>query len=715
MSETYLKEAFQDWMGRQKKADGESYKSSTINAYTNALKKDTTKLHKPNLPTDLFSITTAAEFHEVYQLITSSPNFKDVDASNGNGAYSKSLKLYAAFLMEREEQEREERSCWIFQGNPKYYDVVRAVNDLEIITWAVNQSPKQIKKGDKAYIWLSGSEGGIIAAGTILCDPTTKQPILDDPYNLTDDLNRQPYLAVDIQIQRKLTDSIVKRKTLMADERTKRMEILTYPGATNFRVKKEEDLVIQSILNGNYEQIPATASTKTNGNDKKRYWIYAPGEGSRFWKEFYEKGIMGIGWEELGNLKQYSSKEAMKIKMKELYGAEYSYKNAGHATWQFANEVKIGDVIFAKKGLNKIIGRGIVTSDYMFDESREEYNNVHLVKWTHKGEWDHEGQIVMKTLTDITPYTDYYKKLEGMFMEETDTELPPDDETAQYESYSAEDFLSEVYMNEDKYYTLRNLLRKKKNLILLGAPGVGKTFAAERLAYSIMGEKDTSRVMMIQFHQSYSYEDFMMGYRPNDKGFSLVEGPFYQFCKEAEPDDRDYFFIIDEINRGNLSKIFGELLMLIEKDKRGKEIRLLYANEQFSVPENVHIIGMMNTADRSLAMIDYALRRRFAFFEFEPAFESYGFKHYQATVANPKFDRLIDTVSALNNEISEDASLGSGFRIGHSYFCTSDKIDDEWLSEIVEYELIPLIQEYWFDESSKMEHWTRKLRDAIHD
>lgn len=267
-------------------------------------------------------------------------------------------------------------------------------------------------------------------------------------------------------------------------------------------------------------------------------------------------------------------------------------------------------------------------------------------------------------------------------------------------------------MSKEKYLTLKNLLKKKKNIILQGAPGVGKTYAAERLAYSIMGEKDKSRVMVVQFHQSYSYEDFIMGYRPSDNGFTLAKGPFYEFCKEAEPDDREYFFIIDEINRGNLSKIFGELLMLIENDKRGKGIRLLYTNEQFSVPENVYIIGMMNTADRSLAMIDYALRRRFAFFEFEPAFDSEGFKKYQNKINNLKLDKLISRVILLNEEISDDPSLGSGFRIGHSYFL-SDDVNDEWLSDVVEYELIPLINEYWFDEPSKVRQWAEDLRGAI--
>nr|WP_240937815.1 AAA family ATPase [Faecalicoccus pleomorphus] len=269
-------------------------------------------------------------------------------------------------------------------------------------------------------------------------------------------------------------------------------------------------------------------------------------------------------------------------------------------------------------------------------------------------------------------------------------------------------------MEEDTYDVLVDLLNTKYNVILQGPPGTGKTFAAKRIAYSIMGQKDTSRVAFVQFHQSYSYEDFIQGYRPSKDGFELVNGCFYRFCKEAEEDnERLYFFIIDEINRGNLSKIFGELMMLIEKDKRGQKLKLLYKDEWFTVPKNVRIIGMMNTADRSLAMMDYALRRRFAFFDFAPAFSSDGFRQYLDNKNNDKLNRLIQTVENLNSVISSDESLGDGFRIGHSYLCTDDEITNKWLNSVIEYELIPLLKEYWFDEPSKVRDWSANLRGSI--
>lgn len=446
-----------------------------------------------------------------------------------------------------------------------------------------------------------------------------------------------------------------------------------------------------------------------------RYWLYAAGDGSANWESDYAEGIMAIGWDDLGDLMQYSSKEDMRAKMREVYGGTGSFKNQVHATWQFANDIKPGDIIFVKKGRKEIIGRGVVEGEYVYDPTRERYCNTRAVRWTDKGLWEHPEQLAMKTLTDVTPYTDFVKKTQALFDGDSpDAEiLDADEEEQAYDPYTADDFLHDVFMDEERYNTLKALLLTKKNVILQGAPGVGKTFAAKRLAYSIMGEKDTNRVKMVQFHQSYSYEDFIMGFRPTETGFELKKGVFYKFCRKAAEDDRPYFFIIDEINRGNLSKIFGELFMLIESDKRGVELQLLYADEQFSIPSNVYIIGMMNTADRSLAMLDYALRRRFAFFEMTPAFNSSGFRAYRAKINNPKFDRLIATVEQLNDVIANDDSLGEGFCIGHSYFCTNATVTDEWMRSVVEFELIPLLKEYWFDEAAKVKDWSRTLREVV--
>lgn len=282
--------------------------------------------------------------------------------------------------------------------------------------------------------------------------------------------------------------------------------------------------------------------------------------------------------------------------------------------------------------------------------------------------------------------------------------------------YTKKDFLSEVYMSENQYDRLSGVLLNKMNLILQGAPGVGKTFAAKRLAYSLMGEKDDSRIEFIQFHQNYSYEDFVMGYRPSGDSFELKYGIFYQFCKKAENQpNKKFFFIIDEINRGNLSKIFGELLMLIEKDYRGTKATLAYNGMPFSVPKNLYIIGMMNTADRSLAMIDYALRRRFSFFEMAPAFESKGFKEYQHSLDSRTFDELISEIVKLNGEISRDKSLGKGFCIGHSYFCgkTKETCTNEWMQSVVDYDILPMLSEYWFDDDTRVQHWDNILHGVF--
>lgn len=326
----------------------------------------------------------------------------------------------------------------------------------------------------------------------------------------------------------------------------------------------------------------------------------------------------------------------------------------------------------------------------------------------------------LKQLKDVIVSDESYKKYKGVSRSSIDyyirfIESKPT--IQENDPFKMDQFLSEVFIDQKDLVRLISLLENKKNLILKGAPGVGKTFIAKQLAYVMMEEKDNTRIQMVQFHQSYSYEDFIEGFRPKaeGEGFELKQGPFVKFARKAARDpERDYFFIIDEINRGNMSKIFGELMMLIEADKRGEQINLLYSNDLFSVPPNLYIIGMMNTADRSLALLDYALRRRFSFFEIKPAFNNETFKSYVSEVDNPEvLNRVIDEIKSLNNQIVEE--LGTGFQIGHSYFVGNPyKVDTaNRVEEVIEYEIIPQLYEYWFDDEQKANEWAERLRGCI--
>ena len=460
---------------------------------------------------------------------------------------------------------------------------------------------------------------------------------------------------------------------------------------------------------------------------KCRYWIFSPGRKASNFENDKKNGVMSVGWGDIGDLKKFHDREELRAAVRLFWGnPTKSYKNDTLCLWQMANEIQPGDVVFAKKGMYKVVGCGVVTGGYFYDESispdvKDAYRHCCKVEWLDTDTViDLDKALAMKTLTNITEYPDLVNQLVNGFKnpESSESSASEKKETSIEKAYDKLSFLKDIFITEKDYDILVSLLTQKKNIILQGAPGVGKTYMAKRLAYSIMGERDEDRIKLVQFHQSYCYEDFVMGYKPNKTGFEPHEGPFYRFCKEAMDDDvnRPYFFIIDEINRGNISKIFGEMFMLIENDKRGDEnsVILTYENAKFYIPSNVHIIGMMNTADRSLAMIDYALRRRFSFYDVQPAFDSDKFKQKINAVGDAKLNSLVNKVVELNEAISKDDSLGEGYRIGHSYFCNPPENSiQQWLESIVEFDLIPLLKEYWFDNKSEVEKWSAELRAAI--
>lgn len=286
-------------------------------------------------------------------------------------------------------------------------------------------------------------------------------------------------------------------------------------------------------------------------------------------------------------------------------------------------------------------------------------------------------------------------------------ELNPQKQYRYFENYTKETFLSEVYFNEKDYDELRSLILKRKNIILQGAPGVGKTYIAKRMIYSILGQKDEDKILSIQFHEQYSCDEFMEGYRPDDIGvYKYKKGCFKKICNKARNDpDNKYFVLIDEINRGNIIKIFGESFALIEIDKRGKEnyIELACSRERFYVPDNIYIIGTMNTFSQELQIKDFALRRRFCFYTINPAFENEKFKNYYSQ--NPLLNKVINGILEVNKNLNSD------IQIGHSYFCKAQ--DDEDIKMTIRYNIVPLIKQYYINDDKTANELIKILENTL--
>jgi DNA polymerase III delta prime subunit len=377
----------------------------------------------------------------------------------------------------------------------------------------------------------------------------------------------------------------------------------------------------------------------------------------------------------LQDLQTYESKDIIEKALKEALKQETRPTNDARAAWEFSRVVKPGDVIIAKKGRKQYIGYGIVTGPYVYDDSRVTYRNKRPVKWVKKGEWnEYGGPIVLKTLTDITKYPEYVEKLKKLIG--IDVQLP-----ASSKPMSA------------------------LNTIFYGPPGTGKTYTLLNVCMERFTE---SKCKYITFHQSYCYEDFVEGIKPvmPEEGSGLLSyeikpGIFMNMVEMALNDpNHNYALLIDEINRGNIASIFGELIALIEDDKRkGAEnelrVQLPYSRQEFVVPDNLYIIGAMNTADRSVEALDTALRRRFTFEAMSPQPE------WIQQPVNFEVD-LKSLLIMINGRIEK--LLDKDHCIGHYYFTGIEKKDDplKELRLIFKTRILPLLEEYFYGDAGKI-------------
>lgn len=406
--------------------------------------------------------------------------------------------------------QKQKSNYWIFQGNPKVFDFEIALHENLVDDWTVSAHKDKIKSGDKVIIWITGKAAGCYALAEVTSEPHEKTSSEDDHLWKTEDPSE---LKVDIKITHNLVDNPVLMSQI--ENIPKLNNIKVGNQGTNFSATEKEFKILLDM-----------AENSMN----KKYWLFAPGENATKWDEFYKEGIMGLGWEKLGDLKQYKTKNEIVKRLQELENTTGSKKNDATANYDFYKNIAVGDVVIAKKGRGEYLGYGVVQSDYFYDDKRKTYKKVRKVDWKKKGVWEETGKdIVLKTLTDITKYSDYVERLKELIGIENDT------------------MIKEV--------------KNPLNQILYGPPGTGKTYNTINKALEIINDDEVKaldwsdrtkvkelfdkkmkeeQIVFTTFHQSMSYEEFIEGIKPiepkedeTDLTYKVESGLFKKMSIEA--------------------------------------------------------------------------------------------------------------------------------------------------------------------------------------